>query len=79
MSSQVNVHEAKTHLSALLERVMRGEEIIIARAGTPVARLSAIGDGGGRARVPGARLGGMWMADDFTEDLPADFLIREAK
>jgi prevent-host-death family protein len=36
---QVNVHEAKTHLSRLLERVERGEEIVIARAGKPVARL----------------------------------------
>lgn len=35
----VNIHEAKTHLSALLARVERGEEIVIARAGRPVARL----------------------------------------
>jgi len=38
----VNVHAAKTHLSRLLERVARGEEIIIARAGKPIARLSPI-------------------------------------
>jgi len=36
---QVNIHEAKTHLSRLLERVSTGEEIIIARAGKPIARL----------------------------------------
>ena len=35
----VNVHEAKTHLSRLLERVESGEEIVIARAGKPIARL----------------------------------------
>ena len=35
----VNVHDAKTHLSRLLERVARGEEIVIARAGKPIARL----------------------------------------
>ena len=37
----VNVHEAKTHLSRLLERVERGEEIVIARNGRPVAREAA--------------------------------------
>ena len=40
MSETVNVHAAKTHLSSLLDRVARGEEIIIARAGKPIARLS---------------------------------------
>jgi prevent-host-death family protein len=39
---EVNVHEAKTHLSRLLEKVEAGEEVIIARAGKPVARLTAI-------------------------------------
>ena len=39
MSEIVNVHAAKTHLSALLERVERGEEVVIARNGRPVARL----------------------------------------
>lgn len=37
--TEVNVHEAKTHLSAILARVERGESIVIARAGKPVARL----------------------------------------
>lgn len=40
--SVVNVHEAKTHLSKLLERVENGETIVIARAGKPVAELSAV-------------------------------------
>ena len=40
MAEMVNVHAAKTHLSSLLARVARGEEIIIARAGKPIARLS---------------------------------------
>jgi prevent-host-death family protein len=39
MTETINVHAAKTHLSSLLERVARGEEIIIAKAGKPVARL----------------------------------------
>lgn len=39
MTAQINVHDAKTHFSRLLQRVMTGEEIVIARAGKPVARL----------------------------------------
>ena len=39
MAEQVTVHDAKTHLSRLLERVEAGEEIVIARNGTPIARL----------------------------------------
>lgn len=42
MTTMVNVHEAKTHLSKLLERVENGETIVIARAGKPVAELSAV-------------------------------------
>ena len=42
MADTVNVHEAKTHLSRLLARVESGEEIIIARAGRPVARLERL-------------------------------------
>ena len=42
MSHTVNVHEAKTHLSKLLERVENGETIVIARAGKPVAELTAV-------------------------------------
>ena len=52
MSNQVNIHEAKTHLSKLLERVQAGEEITIAKAGKPIARLSAIQERPKR-RVPG--------------------------
>ena len=42
MAKTVNVHEAKTHLSKLLEKVESGEEIIIARSGKPIARLCAL-------------------------------------
>ena len=52
MSDIVNIHEAKTHLSRLLERVQAGEEITIARAGKPIARLSGIQERPKR-RVPG--------------------------
>ncbi|HSO72953.1 MAG TPA: type II toxin-antitoxin system prevent-host-death family antitoxin, partial [Thermodesulfobacteriota bacterium] len=44
MAEAVNVHEAKTHFSRLLERVNRGEEIVIAKAGKPVARLVPYGE-----------------------------------
>lgn len=44
MAEQVNVQDAKTRLSELLGRVERGEEIIIARSGTPIARLTTIGE-----------------------------------
>jgi prevent-host-death family protein len=68
---QVNIHHAKTHLSALLERAERGEEIVIARAGKAVARLVAVqrqtirlGIDRGRFEVP----------PDFDSPLPPDVL-----
>jgi prevent-host-death family protein len=63
---QVNVYEAKTNLSRLLERVESGEEVVIARAGRPVARLTAYR---GRAvrRRPGAWRGRVRISDDFDE------------
>ena len=68
-SSTFNVHEAKTHLSRLLERVAAGEEIIIARAGKPVARLAPLKPER-QPRQPGALAGKIWIADDFDEPLP---------
>lgn len=67
----VNVQEAKTHLSRLLERVAAGEEIILARAGTPIARLVPIT---AVARRPGRGRGRISMADDFEAPLPDDLL-----
>lgn len=78
MATQVNVHEAKTHLSKLLERVEAGEEIVVARAGRPVARLVPHVARG--RRVPGAMKGKIWMADDFDapdEQLERDFGLRD--
>ena len=66
----VNVHEAKTHLSRLLERVSQGEEIIISKAGTPVAKLVPF-TGSREPRKPGGWEGKVWMADDF-DDLPPE-------
>ena len=70
--SVVNIHEAKTHLSRLLERVASGEEIVIAKAGRPVARLVRY-DESDEPRTPGAWKGRVWVADDFDE-LPPDVL-----
>ena len=68
----VGVHEAKTHLSRLLRRVAAGEEIVIARAGKPVARLVAVGKKG---RLLLGRDAGLYeLPDDFDAPLPADVL-----
>jgi prevent-host-death family protein len=67
MTVSVNVYEAKTHLSQLLDRAAAGEEIVIARAGRPVARLVALSDASSRRRVPGAWRGQVSIGDDFDE------------
>lgn len=68
----VNVYEAKTHLSKLLDRVLEGEEVVIGRAGKPVARLVPFGPK--RApRVPGRLAGKIPMAEDF--DATPDWLL----
>lgn len=64
--TQVNVHDAKTHLSRLLERVEAGEEVVISRAGRPVARLVAY-QGLAGPRRPGAWRGRVRTAPDFDE------------
>jgi prevent-host-death family protein len=69
----VNVHEAKTHLSKLLARVARGEEILIARAGKPIARLVPAGPAVGQ-RVLGIDRGRAVIADDFDAPLPDSLL-----
>ena len=67
---QINIHEAKTQLSRLIERAARGEEIVIARAGRPVARLVGL-DRAQRPRRPGAWRGRVRIHADF-DDLPAE-------
>ncbi|NIZ90770.1 type II toxin-antitoxin system Phd/YefM family antitoxin [Kineococcus rubinsiae] len=68
MTQTVNVHEAKTHLSRLLEAVERGEDVVIARAGKPVARLVPARSRG--VRRPGSWKGRVVMAADFDESPP---------
>lgn len=60
----VNIHEAKTQLSRLVERAAAGEEIIIGRAGRPIARLIAYTERRDPRR-PGALKRRLWVADDF--------------
>jgi prevent-host-death family protein len=69
----VNVHQAKTHLSRLLARVERGEEIVIARAGRPIARLLPF-EPHSPHRVLGGARDQVWIANDFDAPLPADVL-----
>jgi prevent-host-death family protein len=69
----VNVHEAKTHLSRLLARVEAGEEVLIARAGRPIARLVPARKARGR-REPGRFVGKGRIADDFNSALPPEVL-----
>lgn len=67
---QMTVHQAKTHLSNLIERACQGEEVIIARGKVPVARLVPVGKVQGR-RQPGALRGKLRVGTEFFEPLPA--------
>ena len=73
---QVNIHDAKTHLSRLVERVEAGEEIVIARGGRPVARLVPL-----RTRTAPRRLGllrgQIWMAPDWDAPEVNEEIARE--
>lgn len=65
----INIHEAKTNFSKLIEAVGQGEEIVIAKAGRPAARLVPI-EGARQVRKPGALKGRIKVADDFDAPLP---------
>lgn len=70
MSIRYNIHEAKTHLSRLVDQVEKGEDVVICRSGKPVARLGTYVPSNGRK-------GGQWkglvrIGDDFDEPLPPD-------
>ncbi|TDA65685.1 MAG: type II toxin-antitoxin system Phd/YefM family antitoxin [Clostridia bacterium] len=69
MALQVNIHEAKTHFSRLLAQVLAGQEVIIAKAGRPVARLVPVAENRGK-RLPGTAKGKIIIAPDFNEPLP---------
>jgi prevent-host-death family protein len=69
----INIHEAKTHLSRLVDEVSAGEEIIIAKAGKPMARLIPFQRRSGRRRL-GALAGRFRVPDSFDAPLPPEVL-----
>jgi len=69
---EVNIHEAKTHLSKLLERVALGEEVIIAKAGKPVAKLVQF-ETEPPKRTLGSARGDFKVPDEFFDPLPKEF------
>ena len=73
MASMVNIHAAKTQFSRLVERAAEGEEIVIARAGRPVARLGPL-PRVARPRRPGLMRGRISIAKDFDAPLPREIL-----
>jgi len=68
---EVNIHKAKTHLSQLLERVAMGEEIIIAKAGNPVAKLVPIKRAARKFKLGSAK-GKFNVPNDFNDPLPKE-------
>ena len=73
MSKMVNLYDAKTQLSRLVEQAAKGEEIVIAKAGRPLARLVPMGRPT-KPRKPGAWKGRLVIAADFDAPLPEDLL-----
>jgi prevent-host-death family protein len=76
MAEIINIHEAKTHLSRIVDEVAAGSEVIIAKAGKPMARLMPL-SGIPRAKKLGLLKGKIKVPDDFnaalSEDVIADF------
>lgn len=62
-----NIHEAKTNLSKLIEKTLSGEEIIIAKAGKPVAKLTGYKQAL-KPRKAGLLKGKIWVSDDFDDE-----------
>ena len=73
MRNIVNIHEAKTHLSRLVDEVAKGAEIIIAKAGKPLAKLTPI-DAPTRKKKLGLLKGKIRVPDDFNSPLPKEIL-----
>ncbi|OGV38537.1 MAG: antitoxin [Legionellales bacterium RIFCSPHIGHO2_12_FULL_42_9] len=69
----MNIHQAKTHFSQLVDEAMKGKEVIISKAGTPILKLVPLAVARPK-RVPGALKGKISIADDFDAPLPQDFL-----
>lgn len=73
VAKTLNLYEAKTRLSQLVEEAAAGEEIVIAKAGKPRARLVSL-PASQRPRRPGGSKGRIWIAADFDAPLPADIV-----
>jgi len=69
----VNIHDAKNQLSRLLDQVQSGEDVVIAKAGTPIVRLIPYAPPKRKIAPPGAMKGKIWIAEDF--DAPIDALF----
>ena len=69
----VNIHEAKTHFSKLVDKAMNGEEVIIGKSGKPVVKLVAIQSKKPK-RLPGALKGQIRISDDFDAPMSDDIL-----
>ena len=73
MAAVVNMHEAKTHLSRLVDQAVAGQEIVIAKAGKPMVRLLPV-ERDQQPRVAGSMKGLLSLASDFDAPLPDDIL-----
>ncbi len=71
---QINIHQAKTQLSKLVEEVAQGQEIIIAKAGKPIAKLVPLEKAERKPRTPGGMKGQIWIADNFDEPMSEEEL-----
>lgn len=71
-SQTVNIHEAKTHFSKLIQSVLDGDEVIIAKAGHPVVKMMPIRPR--KERKFGTMKGKISVSDDFNDPLPNDLL-----
>ena len=69
MNMQVTIHEAKTHLSRLIRKVLEGEEVIIARGKTPLVKLVVLEEEPAPRKLGGAEGMVLYIADDFDEPL----------
>lgn len=72
-SHTVNIHQAKTHFSKLIQAVVDGEEVIIAKAGHPLVKMSPIKPPKKKLKF-GSMKGKIWISDDFDDPLPEDIL-----
>ena len=70
----VNIHAAKTHLSRLVERAAAGEDVIIVKAGTPLAKLGPLAPTGRKKRRLGLLAGRLKVPADFDAPLPSNIL-----